>query len=346
MKAAVLALALAASLAAAPAARWDWGDTKDDFTSTPEYAPSKALCRKLRDREPPAADRPSAAQAKALAGCDSEKLYYGIGVAADPVKARQCAFLEAETENGDGPFSGRAMLMTIYANGRGAAKNIDVAIHLACGIEGAPMEMLGRIDDLTQRRTKAGGDFDYCDDITSGNSGGQCAEHGAEIERAKRDSVWARLTAQWSPAEKQALVRLKAAHKAFAEAHAEGEVDMSGTLRGAFYVDAVEKLDKALLAMVQRLEAGRAPAATHVQFLAADAALNARYRKKLQSTEPSDSPGAVTRDGIRSAQRAWIAYRDSFLAFAAVRYPKVPRDSLAAWLTAERTRMWDEGEDE
>ncbi|MEA3034108.1 MAG: hypothetical protein QOH86_2124, partial [Sphingomonadales bacterium] len=77
MKAAVLALALGAALAAAAAARWDWGDTKDEFTSTPEYAPSKALCRKLRDREPPAADRPSAAAAEALAGCDSEKLYYG-----------------------------------------------------------------------------------------------------------------------------------------------------------------------------------------------------------------------------------------------------------------------------
>jgi hypothetical protein len=346
MKAAALALALAASLAAAPAARWDWGDTKDDFTSTPEYAPSKALCRKLKDREPPASDRPSAAATRALAGCDSEKLYYGIGMPADPVKARQCAFLEAETDNGDGPFSGRAMLMTIYANGKGAAKNIDVAIHLACGIEGAPAEMLGRIDDLTQRRTKGGGDFDYCDDITSGNSGGQCADHAAEIERARRDSVWARLTAAWSPAEKQALARLKAAHKAFAEAHAESEVDMSGTLRGAFYVDAVEKLDKALLAMVQRLEAGRAPALGHAQFVAADAALNARYRKEIQSTEPSDSPGAVTRDGIRSAQRAWIAYRDAFLAFAAVRYPKVPCDALAAWLTAERTKMWDEGEED
>src|SRR4051812_46913267 len=259
MKAAALALALGASLAAAPAARWDWGDTKDEFTSTPEYAASKALCRRLKDREPPAADRPGAAAARALAGCDSEKLYYGIGMPADPVKARQCALLEADGEAGDGPFSGRAMLMTIYANGKGAARNLDVAIHLACGIEGAPMEMLGRIGDLTERRTKGGGDFDYCDDITSGNSGGQCAEHSAEIDRAKRDSVWARLTAAWSPAEKQALVRLKAAHKAFAEAHAEGEVDMTGTLRGAFYVEAVEKLDKALLAMVQRLEAGRGP---------------------------------------------------------------------------------------
>ncbi|MEA3000520.1 MAG: hypothetical protein QOK17_2353 [Sphingomonadales bacterium] len=348
MKAAALALALGASLAAAPAARWDWGDTKDEFTSTAEYAPSKALCRQLKDREPPAGDRPGPAAARALDGCDSEKLYYGIGMPADPVKARQCALLEAESGNGDGPFSGRAMLMTIYANGKGAAKNLEIAIHLACGIEGAPMEMIGRIGHLAERRAKGwrGDDFDYCDDITSGNSGGQCAEHAAEIERARRDAVWARLTAAWSPAEKQALARMKAVHNAFAQAHAEGEIDMSGTLRGAFYVDAVERLDKALLAMVQKLEAGRAPALGHAQFVAADAALNARYRKALQSIEPSDAPGTVTRDGIRSAQRAWLAYRDAFLAFAALRYPKVPRETLAAWLTAERTKMWDEGEED
>jgi hypothetical protein len=43
----------------------------------PEYESSKALCRALRGREPPAADRPTPAQAAALAGCSSEDLYYG-----------------------------------------------------------------------------------------------------------------------------------------------------------------------------------------------------------------------------------------------------------------------------
>src|SRR4051794_41915131 len=123
MKATALALAFGASLAAPAAARWDWGDTKDEFTSTGEYAPSKALCRELKDREPPAADRPGAATARALDGCDSEKLYYGIGMPADPVKARQCALIEAETENCVGPFSGQAMLVTIHANRRRAVGN-------------------------------------------------------------------------------------------------------------------------------------------------------------------------------------------------------------------------------
>jgi uncharacterized protein YecT (DUF1311 family) len=346
MKALALAAGLLASLAAPPAARWDWGDTKDEFTSGPEYQASKALCRQVRGREPPAADRPSAAEARALQGCDSEKLYYGIGMPADPAKARKCAFLEADRGE-DGPFSGRAMLMTIYANGKGAPRNLDVAMHLACGIEGAPMENLYRVKDLADRRAKGGGGgaFDYCDHITSGLGGGECALHASLIEGAKRDAVWARLTAAWSPAERQAFARVRAAHKAFAEAHAEGEQDLSGTLRGAFIVNANERQQKALLTTIEKLERGRAPVYGHGDLVAADAALNAEYRKQLGAIEADAGPGAPTRDGIRAAERAWLAYRDAFLAFAALRYPKVPRESVATWLTKQRIASWHETED-
>ena len=340
MKAAYLAAGLLAALAP-PASRWDWGDVKDEYG----MEASKALCRQVKDREPQAADRPTAAQAAALRGCDSEKLYYGIGMPADPVKARQCAFLEAD-KGDEGVFGGRTMLMMVYANGRGARQDYDVAIHLACGIEGAPAESDGRVRDLAERKRRGDrkGDFDYCDGITSGLAAGYCASHAANVDGAKRDAAWARLTANWSAAEKQALAKLQAAHKAFAEAHSGGELDLSGTLRGAISIGAEEELAKALLAMVERLEAGKAPAYGHTQYLAADAALNARYRKALAEVGPNGGPGAVTREGIRTAQRAWLAYRDAFLAFAALRYPKVPRESLAAWLTLERTRMWDQPE--
>ncbi|HEY0311905.1 MAG TPA: lysozyme inhibitor LprI family protein [Allosphingosinicella sp.] len=338
MKAAALAFALSASLAAGPAQRYDWGDAKDEYGA--DYAASKALCRQVREREPPAADRPNAAQAQALKGCDSEKLYYGIGVKADPVKARQCAFLEAEA--GDvSVFGGRTMLMMVYANGRGAARNTDVAIHLACGIEGAPAESHGRVTHLAARRGKAGAaDFDYCDDITSGLAGGYCAAHEENVAGAKREAAYVLLVAGWTPGQKQALARLRAAHEAFAEASGEGEVDHGGTLRAAMEIGAEQVLRDELLAMLRQLEARRAPNYGHARYVAADAALNAAYRKQLKSVEADAGAGAMTRQGIQSAQRAWLAYRDAFLAFAAVRYPAVPRESLATWLTLKRIAMW------
>lgn len=334
---AAAALGLLAGAAEPP---WDWGESNDEWNSSPGYDPSKSLCRQLRGREPPAADRPDAAAAAALEGCDSEALYYGIGVPADPERARQCAFLEAGREGGDGPFSGRAMLMTIYANGVGAKRDFDVAIRLACGVDGAPMESHGRIMHLAELKAErwSGADFHFCDDITSGLAGGYCAHHGARIAAAERAAALAELTAGWSDAEKQALDRLQRAHAAYAEARSYGEIDLGGTLRAAFQVEAEEALNDELLDMLRRLAAGEAPRFTAARFRAADAELNARYREVMRGPF-EDYPGAVTKEGIRSAQRAWLAYRDAFLAFAAVKFPQVPRDSLGAWLTRQRADL-------
>jgi hypothetical protein len=339
-------LAVALAIAAAAEPPWDWGESRDEWANSPDFETSKAICRKVRDREPPASDRPDAATARTLKGCDSEALYYGIGVAADPVRARQCAFLEAESGQG-GVFSGRTMLMTIYANGRGARRDLDVATHLACGVEGAPMESHGRVTHLAELRTTGwkGQDFHYCDDITSGLAMGYCESHEASLAGARREAALAVLSAGWTSAEKQALARLRAAHEDYVEAHGSGEVDLSGTARAALQIAAEESLRDELVEVLERLRSGRALPTPAARLPAADAALNAAYRARLKETaEAGDHPGAVNAAGIRAAERAWLRYRDAFLIFAGIKFPRVPRAELAAWLTQQRTvRLRSEG---
>ena len=331
------ALAALAFALAAGAQTQDWGDSNETAASSEEFEASQALCRELRDREPPEADRPTPAQARALEGCDSEALYYGIGRPADPVKARQCAFLEAERDSGSA-FSGRAMLMTIYVNGVGARRDLDVAIHLACGLEGAPAESHGWVTHLAELRDSrwSGSDFGYCDDITSGLAMGYCADHEARIAGARREARLTQLVARWTPRERRLLAPLRQAFDIYVTAHGDGEVDLTGTARRAMATGAEEALRDEFLAMIERLDSGRAPHLSSARFQADDAALNTAYRDAIRGPF-YDSPGSVTREGIRDAQRAWLRYRDAFLAFAALRYPQVQRDSLAAWLTEQRT---------
>jgi uncharacterized protein YecT (DUF1311 family) len=324
---------------AAESAPWDWSDAGDSWTSSTEFDASRALCRSLKGREPPAADRPDAAVAASLKGCESEALYYGIGVKADPVRARQCAFLEAESGD-EGVFSGRTMLMTVYANGRGAKRDLDVAIHLACGLDGAPMESHGRVTHLAELKSSGwtGQDFHFCNDITSGLAMGYCAAHESEIAGARREAILAAMTRGWTESEKRALARLRTVHAAYVEAHGSGEVDLSGTARSAMAIEAEEALRDELVETLDRLGSGRALPARAARLAAEDSALNAAYRKRLRETAGVDAgPGAVTADGIRTSERAWLRYRDAFLAFAAVKFPSVPRDQLAAWLTRQRT---------
>jgi uncharacterized protein YecT (DUF1311 family) len=341
------ALSVAAMAAAAAGAQaWDWSTANDELSSGPGYAASKSICRQVRGREPPAADAPDAATAAALKGCNSEDLYYGIRVKADPAKARQCAFLEISEKRDDSAFSGRAMLMMAYANGLGAKRDLDVAIHLACGIEGAPMESDGRVRHLAELKAKGwtGRDFDFCDDITSGYAMGLCASRDADIKGAKRDSELAALTRGWTAAELQAWTTLKKAHQGFVDAHSENEIDLSGTARGAMAVAEDEALKDELLAMLKALQAGKAPRLSAADYKAADDALNAAYRRFLASdTVGGDYPGAVTRQGVRDAQRAWLRYRDAFASFVAIKYPGTGRDAAAAWVTQNRTRMFEQG---
>ena len=330
--------------ALAAASAQDWSENKDDLTSG--MTESKAICRRVLHRDPPAADRPDARTAAALKGCDSEKLYYGIGMKADPVRARQCAFLEMQ-KGDELVFGGRTMLMTVYANGVGAKRDLDVATHLACGLEGAPAEVDGRVTHLAELKGKnwAGHDFDFCDDITSGLAMGYCADHAASVAAPVRDAKLAQLSSGWSASEKQAFAALQRAQKTFVDAHGSGEVDLSGTARAAMQIEEEERTRDEFVDMLQRLASGRAPSFSHAQFVAADARLNSAYRKALAEAGPPEAVGPVQKEGIRDAQRAWLRYRDAFLAFAAVKFPQVSRDSLAAWLTQKRTKMLEGGDE-
>src|SRR6185312_9247714 len=88
---------------------------------------AKQMCASVKDVELPAADRPTPAEEKALAKCVSADLYFGFGQAADPAKARKCAY--AEMDRGDKTaIGGKAILMMVYANGNGATRNFDAAI--------------------------------------------------------------------------------------------------------------------------------------------------------------------------------------------------------------------------
>ena len=329
--------ALAGSAAAAVTAAFDWADQKE----YKEYAKSAALCAAVRTAKVPDPDRPPAQIVVSLKGCDAEALYYGIGRPADPVRARQCALSQKPDSDDDDLYGGPAVLIGIYANGAGAPKNLDMAMHLACGLEGStPAESDARVTHLATMKTeKAPKRFDICDDITSGFHAGQCAAHEAKITGLKRDAEMARLMSGWTPAERAAFVPLQAAQKAFTELRSGKEQDMTGTMRGVFYTDEMAIQADDFLLMIRQLSSARAPRYAAAQARDADADLNKAYQKALAAAPKTDDGGNVTQDNIRKTQRAWLAYRDAWIAFAKTKFPDYAPDSVNAWLTKKRSAM-------
>jgi hypothetical protein len=330
---------------AAPAptrvAGFDWGNPGGELAQNPQYARSQALCRAVARLEPPAADRPSAEIAASLANCDAEAHYYGIGVPRNQARARLCAFARNPTDQMLEPFAGRAMLMMIYANGEGAARNLDLAIRLACTIEGAePAEYDRRVTHLARLRDQSwrGSDFSYCDDIDPGLGTGLCASHRAALARPQREAAQRALIARWSPEQRAAYEPLRRAFEEFVAASANGDLARGGTSYASLRSRLEQGLRDQFAGMLQQLEAGRAPAFTSAQFRTEDLQLNQAYQARLADERQFDAPG-ISPESIQNAQRAWLRYRDAFLTFAAAKYPRVSRDSLAAWITQNRSQI-------
>ncbi|MXP29636.1 DUF1311 domain-containing protein [Porphyrobacter algicida] len=335
-------------------AGWNWADTSTNSSSDPRFSQTRAVCRNLRHLEPPATDWPDAATRASLAHCDSENLYYGIGVKANPERARQCALMEAAAAQKKGqeasgmpadPFHGTAMLMTIYANGLGAKRNLDLATSLACRVEGAPFAVDSRVRHLQNLKKKqwTGHDFSICDDVTSGLYGGLCAVHAGTIADDRRASHLSAMARDWSPSVRQRFAALDKAAEAYAESSGENEVDLSGSARVAFEIDREQDVKDGFALLLEKASAGTFPPGDAAAFKQADARLNGLYRRIMAAPSPNDTPhpdvignSGLSKMNVRKTQRLWLAYRDAWVRFAAAEYPDLSDARVKAALTKER----------
>jgi uncharacterized protein YecT (DUF1311 family) len=320
-----------------------WGDNADPATSGTTFQQSKEACRGLQSRSLPAADAPDAAAAASLGGCSSEAFYFGIGVPADAAKARQCAYLEMTKGDDGGPgsaapgFSGAAMLMTIYANGRGATQDFDIASMFACRLDGAPAEMVYRIMHLQQmKRDKPQvTDFSWCDDITSGIADSDCTAHDRRIQVALRDAQVSALASRWKGAAAQAFAVLRKASAAFIETRTRNEVDQSGASRGSYRTNEANALQKEFADRLTSLAAGHPPMYSRNEIRDAEARLSTVFNG-IQGNQDFFGFGTVDQAGIRETQDAWLAYRDAWVDFMRKTFPRANADFMKTWLTLKR----------
>ena len=248
---------------AAVGPHYDWSTADlSYYGDASEYAQTRKICSQLMTANPSLRDGPSAGERKTLRDCDSEALYYGIGVPADPTKARKCAILERELKGDQNVnyFVAEGTLMTIYSNGRGAQRNFEIAIHMACQLEDAPAATDGRIKHLSnlKRQSPTGGDFSPCDDATSGMSSGVCADHDATLAQQARERRIAILAKNWTQQQRAAFERV---YKSFTDyADTAHQMDCwRGTLQSACTISAREGEVELFLSRIEILNRGQIP---------------------------------------------------------------------------------------
>jgi uncharacterized protein YecT (DUF1311 family) len=310
-------------------------------------ADTQAKCAQYL-RTPLPAEAANVVPPKTWPECNSYKLEAGIGTKLDYVAARECAWLERlavlkdiEPRYTDASvFGGSAMLAVLYANGEAEERNIPLALRFACEAEGAPAEISYRVqhlESLNRGVPSSGAKFTICDDITSGFMEGFCAGLASEQADQDRSKPLNALSAGMSPIQKGAFIQLLKEEEAYALAHAAGEIDLAGTARAMFQIDAEQTLRGDFLAALQSFEQGKYPEGSAKAYQEADAQLNSAYRKAISDAEEHMKEyGAVQPNGIRDAERAWLRYRDAWVAFARLRYPDVSQEAWLILLTRDR----------
>lgn len=295
---------------------------------------TKQECERVKDVPLPEQDRPTAQEAKELAGCVSEDIYYGFGQKADPVKARKCAFVEMD-QNSTKPFAGKAVLMMLYANGQGVDRNFDLAIRLSCEVGGAPGDTAGNVHQFMRYKSAnwKGTNFNVCDHSSGRTMYEQCAILDERFDAIKREQRLSALLSKWNARDRKAFQPLQAAGEKFFKAHATEEVDLQGTIE----VHEVAFMKNGFLESLEKLDQGELPAFSTDQAKAVDAEFDRIY-KGIQA-RTGKHWGTMSPETIAKAQEVWIPYRDAWIKFGKEKYPTVSAVAWKAWITQQRSQM-------
>ncbi len=298
---------------------------------------SLQTCSAVKEVQLPAEDRPSAEEAKEMTKCVSESLYYGYGKQADYVAARKCAYLELDRDLKDKAFSGKTILMMVYANGKGAERKLDVALKLACEVEGSPGDWAGRIRQLDMMRKAApsapSNNFGICDHSSGPYWYAQCAIQGDKADKIERDQRLETIQRKWDGEEKRAFRSLRAAANRYFKLRATKETDLTVT----FEVQEIALLENTFIEMVDQVERGETPDFKEADLRLAEGDLNGAFAH-TQSGKTTHW-GTVTPDEVKNTQLAWTAYRDAWINFGKVKYPKVTEVSWKTWIDKQRREL-------
>ncbi|MFZ5892359.1 MAG: hypothetical protein ACOY0T_14970 [Myxococcota bacterium] len=295
-------------------------------------------CERIRAKLPANAEPTNPAK---LRDCDSEALYYGIGVPKDLERARACALAEFGRRQEHLVFGGASILMMIYANGDGLPANFELAARYACDFGGAPAELASRLAHLDRMRASYEPErLDVCDHATSGLLSGFCAKHEARIADVARADRKRKAVVSLPPKE---LERFERAAKAFIETRVNNEVDLSGTLRAAFQIEEEQKLADAQVELLEKLPDPAFPRADGDK--STEAELKRLYEsavKNLPQKTDMDLPGQIAAAGVKKTQRIWLQYREAWIALGIKVRPDKPREVWSDVLTRARIAMLKE----
>lgn len=243
-----------------------------------------------------------------------------------------------------------SVLLMMYFNGFGVEASRDRALFYACkdynpeNVDGS----LTRATDVLLYEKDRKTELDICDLETQQIWLNYCAIWRQAGKKIKFNNRLDKIQSGLSPTQKTVFSQLREAttNYAIARQSEEGERSEGGSGQVVFASDAGQKERDQLIADYEQFERGEMLNFSQDYFGELDQRLNQIY-KEIMRTAPVDSNdpsrgGMISKKTLKSAERAWLVYRDSWVEFARVRYPKLPDYALKARLTERRIQILED----
>lgn len=296
-------------------------------------------CYEAGDAAIPESEQPTAEETEKYRSAECDSFATGVWKKKDLNAYGRCVLVRE-----DGEYTDNYALAELFANGWGVKRNIKLAMALACHGSEVPMELFSTVallkgfKDVDAEGGLVGDDgkpFEFCNHVTSSDNIARCAARKAyaNAEAAKKSLLG--VTKDWSKPQRDAYERLTVARDTYIQKRVEGEVDLSGSLRATFQIGEQETLEKNFSKALKEFEKKKYPKDRNL------AGAEKILKEKLSKiTSKQDfSYGTVQKDAILETQKAWSAYREAWVYFASHRYPKIPSDVFATWVTNDRIQQ-------
>jgi len=306
------------------------------YVATAHGNGAEVACSAEHPPHAPARDLPSQADRARLHGCNAMAFYYGLDTPVNFKDARLCAFIEIEEDRAGFPMQGAGMLMVIYFNGDGVAKNRALAKQFACQLRG--YENADRLLDALDAAATAGKRFDACDAADDVNSFNVCDILSEDKRRHAAKDEERKLIAGWDAARHDAFPALKKAEQAYTKARTVVDI-VNPRSYSDFQYEA--NFENEFVAVLKAFDGGNdLPSADLAER---DRELNAVYRRMVKVLSPDDvsatSPeDALPRVRLREAERRWLDYVSACEAFRVATQSRLSADALRRLLVVQRTQ--------
>jgi uncharacterized protein YecT (DUF1311 family) len=293
--------------------------------------------------------QPGAQPPGASSNCDFLDLYYRGGTQ-NLRAARYCALQTrgpektAQSNDSDDDLGSdvdelmaNAVLAMIYAQGKGVAPNLPLAEHFACSMVdwGFDGRDIAHSFEEARKQGALTAPLDICKNPLGRQSNYVCLVRNEGVVAEEVARAEKRFNTG-SPQQQAAFHRLIEARDAFLAAHgAEEPNGTTGRVQAAMQDDI--DIEHAWAQLLDKYSAGKLPQYSEADFKKADADLNLAYRDARKKTEDCHEQFCLSTDQLQQLERAWIAFRDAWVAYATIRWPSSSANSWRTWLTLEQT---------